>query len=104
MPASEYVIGGTGEIHAGVPYRISKDKIRITHDGGRRMLKLGALEKLLARIQENESSCPPLRRPAQERRDGGNFQRRRRFGGRTNHCHRERNTAHYRMTVCPQDH
>ena len=102
VPASEYVIGGTGEIHAGVPYRIRKDKIRITHDGGRRMLKLGALEKLLARIQENESSSPPVQRPAQERRDGGSFQRRRRFGGRTNH--RERNTAYYRKSVYPQDH
>jgi len=102
VPASEYVIGGMGEIHAGVPYRIRKDKIRITHDGGRKMLKLGALEKLLARIQENESSSRPLQRPVQERRDGGSCQRRRRFGGHTNY--RGRNTAHYRITVHRQDH
>jgi len=52
VPAHEYVIGGTGEIHAGVPYRIRKDKIRIARDGGQKMLKPGALEKLLAGMQE----------------------------------------------------
>ena len=33
---------------------------------------------------ENESSSPPLQQPAQECRDGGSFQRGRRFEGRTN--------------------
>jgi hypothetical protein len=99
VPASEYVIGGTGEIHAGVPYRIRKDRIRITHDGGRKMLKPGALEKLLARIKENEFSSPPMQRPAQERRN----QPGRRFGARTNY--RGRNTAQsYRPTLYPQNH
>jgi len=102
VPASEYVVGGTGEIHAGVPYRIRKDKIRITRDGGRKMLKPGALEKLLARIKENELGGSPLQRPAQERRDGSGSQPGRRFGSRTNY--RGRNTAHYRPTPYPQNH
>ncbi|KAF8329210.1 hypothetical protein F5887DRAFT_119565 [Amanita rubescens] len=101
VPASEYVIGGTGEIHAGVPYRIHKDKIRTPHDGGRKMLKPGALERLLARIQENKFSSPPLQRPAQERRDGGSSQPGRRFGCPTNY--RGRNTAHCRITLYPQN-
>ena len=100
VPASEYVIGGTGEIHAGVPYRIRKDRIRITHDGGRKMLKPGALEKLLARMQENEASGAPLSQrqwqPAQERRDGTLSQRDpgrgHRFGGRN---YRGPNMTHY---------
>jgi len=115
VPVSEYVIGGTGELHAGVPYRILKDNIRIAYDGGRKVLKPGALEKLLAKIEENKSSDALLleRRwwPAQERIDGaqsqrdshgGGSQRGHRFGGRANR-HRQ-NSPHYRIVSYPQNH
>jgi hypothetical protein len=115
VPACEYVIGGTGEIHAGAPYKIRKDKIRIAHDGGQKTLKPGALEKLLSRMQENECSGAPLlqreqqqqQQPAQERHDGtqsqhcGGSQRGRRFGSRN---YRGRNTTHYRIAAHPKNH
>lgn len=106
------MIGGTGEIHAGVPYKIRKDKIRIAHDGGQKVLKPGALEKLLTRMQENEASGAPLlqrqqqeQQPAQERRDGTQSQRD--CGGSTQRGRRNyrgRNTTHYRIAAHPKNH
>ncbi|KAK2464150.1 hypothetical protein APHAL10511_003843 [Amanita phalloides] len=59
VPASEFVVGGTGEIHVGVPYKIHKSKIRPAHDGGQKSLKPGALERLQVKMQENGASSPP---------------------------------------------
>ncbi|KAF8699465.1 hypothetical protein AX14_000926 [Amanita brunnescens Koide BX004] len=104
VPAGEYVMGGTGEIHTGVPYRIRKEKIRIAHDGGQKVLKPGALEKLRTIMLENEASAPMpgvQQQPAQERPIDaqsqcicGGSQRGRRFGGRGS---RGRNTMKYRI-------
>lgn len=97
-------MGGTGEIHTGVPYRIRKEKIRIAHDGGQKVLKPGALEKLRTIMLENEASAPMpgvQQQPAQERPIDaqsqcicGGSQRGRRFGGRGS---RGRNTMKYRI-------
>ena len=106
VPASEYVIGGTGEIHTGAPYKIRREKIRIAHDGGQKVLKPGALEKLRATMLENEASAPlpsarhqeqPARESpvvAQSQCACGGSQRGRRFGGRSSYG---RNTMKYRI-------
>ena len=104
VPANEYIIGGTGEIHTGVPYKIRREKIRIAHDGGQKVLKPGALDKLWATILENEAIAPlPSARhqeqPAQENPSQsqcvyGGSQRGRRSGGRSSYG---RNTMKYRI-------
>jgi hypothetical protein len=107
VPASEYVIGGTGDIHTGAPYKIRREKIRIAHDGGQKVLKPGALDKLRATMLENEASAPlPSARhqeqPAQESpvvaqsqcACSGGSQRGRRSGGRSSYG---RNAMKYRI-------
>ena len=109
VPASEYVIGGTGKIHTGIPYKIRREKIRIAHDGGQKVLKPGALDKLRATMLENEANAPlpsvrhqEQQQPPQESPVvaqsqcvcGGSTQRGRRSGGRSSYG---RNTMKYRI-------